>query len=352
MLNRIFLRLLASIIFFGWACIATSTTFADKYVANEIYCETTDIASPEDLKHLQLYANNYSKDKAYYQAILASLYRRGEVVQTDLNKAKELLKQAVESDQSGLAFYELAILYQSGNKVEENKTAEEEYFKKALPLLIKTANQNDPRAQYRLAVMYEYGYGGVTKDQKESESLDELAAKNGHWLAEMRHGSNFKDKGDFYAAADWLCRSAKKGYTHGMRTLADLFAKESKNIAERNDTNDAEIIKQADELLAAARIWYKRSALHNPNPANWINLGQMLENGRVFISDYKKAAEWYRKASQANDMEGKYRLAMLIWFELEDEPNRRNKAEKLFKEVAKNGHEGAENMLEFIRDIK
>ena len=352
MMNRIFLRCLTTIIFVGWACVTNGTVLANKLAAQTNYCETKNIRSPEDFNVLSQHANKVSKDKDYYKAVLASLYRRGEVVQKNYDRTKELLQKAVESDQSGLAFYEFAILYQYGYGVEKNKITAEEYFKKALPLLKKIANEKkDARAQYRLAVMYNEGWGGLNKDPKQSVHFDKLAAENGHWLAQMRHGSNLKDAKDISSAEIWFCRSACNGYTHSMRLLADLYKERSEDIAKRNIDNDAQKEKEINALIAAARIWYEKSALHNPNHSEWVNLGQMLENGRVFIRDYNEAAKWYKKAGQAGDISGKYRLAMLMWFMLIEEPNQKKNAKKLFREAAHNGHEGAKNMLEFISEV-
>ena len=163
-------------------------------------------------------------------------------------------------------------------------------------------------------------------------------------MAKLRHGSNFRDgvgrKKDLIAAEKWLCRSALTGYSHNMRQLAELYM-----------TLYSE--KGLEIYLEAARAWYKASADNEFNDREWIVLGQLFENGRVLKRNYKEAAQLYKKTienSENTDLVniGKYRFAMLIWFDLLEESREKKSAIQMFSEAALSGHEGAKNMIEYI----
>ena len=101
---------------------------------------------------------------------LAKLYSKGtESVSSDMKKARFYYEQAAAMNIPE-AQYELALLYDVGNKIPENR-------KKAIEQMIK-ASKILPKAKYALAVWIERGYLG-TPNQKKAVELYEQAADSG-----------------------------------------------------------------------------------------------------------------------------------------------------------------------------
>lgn len=94
-------------------------------------------------------------------------------------------------------------------------------------LIRKSANQNQPAAQYRLAKLYEIGEG-VTQDSEMARQLTERAARNGNriamhdlalYYAEGRGGV----EADLPTAANWFEKAAERGVVDSQFNLGVLF---------------------------------------------------------------------------------------------------------------------------------
>ena len=92
----------------------------------------------------------------------------------------------------------MGILHEYGYGIAEDKENANKYYQKALPLLEDSVKERqDPRAQYRLAVYYEYGLGETKKDRERAAAYDLAAANQGHWLAQYRYGLYLRDVNDY-----------------------------------------------------------------------------------------------------------------------------------------------------------
>ena len=151
------------------------------------------------------------------------------------------------------------------------------------------------------------------------------------------------------AAEEWLCRSALSGFSSSMRLLADLYHEEARRILESTVVTNESRICKGNMFLNDARQWYLKWGESNPDPSVWVELGLMLENGRLFESNYDNAAEWYHKAAKEGNLEGLYRLALLLCFDMIEEPNHYEPAIKYAESAANKSYPDADHLLTFIR---
>ena len=128
--------------------------------------------------------------------------------------AKTLNSAAAAGD--SVAQFQLGLSY-----LEQGRTDE------GVSLIRKSANQNQPAAQYRLAKLYEIGEG-VTQDSAMARQLTERAATNGNriamhdlalYYAEGRGGVD----ADLQAAAKWFEKAAERGVVDSQFNLGVLF---------------------------------------------------------------------------------------------------------------------------------
>jgi len=130
------------------------------------------------------------------------------------NAAKTLNSAATAGDP--VAQFQLGLSY-----LEQGRTDE------GVSLIRKSANQNQPAAQYRLAKLYEIGEG-VTQDSEMARQLTERAARNGNriamhdlalYYAEGRGGVD----ADLPIAANWFEKAAERGVVDSQFNLGVLF---------------------------------------------------------------------------------------------------------------------------------
>jgi len=129
--------------------------------------------------------------------------------------AAKTLNSAASAGDS-VAQFQLGLSY-----LEQGRTDE------GVSLIRKSANQNQPAAQYRLAKLYEIGEG-VTQDSEMARQLTERAARNGNriamhdlalYYAEGRGGV----EADLPTAANWFEKAAERGVVDSQFNLGVLF---------------------------------------------------------------------------------------------------------------------------------
>jgi TPR repeat protein len=131
------------------------------------------------------------------------------------------------------------------------------------------AKQGDAEAQWFLAVMYEFGVGGVVKNEAE--------------------------------AVKWYRKLAEQGDAAAQYNLGQMY-EEGRGITR----NDAEAVR-----------WYRKAveqalAVANQGDANAQRLlGTIYEEGRAVSQNYAEAVRWYRKAAEQGDMTAQYSLGMM-----------------------------------------
>ena len=128
--------------------------------------------------------------------------------------AKTLNSAASEGDP--VAQFQLGLSY-----LEQGRTNE------GVSLIRKSANQNQPAAQYRLAKLYEIGEG-VSQDPEMARQLTERAAANGNRIA-MHDLALYYAEGrggvtaDLPTAAKWFEKAAERGVVDSQFNLGVLF---------------------------------------------------------------------------------------------------------------------------------
>lgn len=331
-------------------------------VVNTTLCSSATIAPGEDIGNIERLANSEGPDQAYFQAVLAGLHRRGYLVEKDFAKAYALLKRALQGENRGIAHYELWVIYDNGYGVEKDKEKAKTLAQQAYSELSNEHDGDDPRVLLRLGVLYSEDVEGIPKDVTKATKFDRRAAESGHWLGQYRYGLHLKRgtgvEKDLAEAEVWLCRSARQGFPIAMTDLAVVYRDRARLLEEKGTTRiqaseDYGSIKTASRvpLLDESRAWFMRSAEYSSDPSDWIRLGQMFENGRLFARNYEKAIEWYKKAAQEENSEGQYRLALLYWFNMNlSESDFKGQARKLFEAAVRSGHEQARNMIEYLNE--
>lgn len=111
---------------------------------------------------------------AQYQ--LAMMYKNGQGVRKNAQKAFELLTLAAKQNDSDAQF-DLSLMYSEGNVVEKDLI-------KAFNLMTRSANKGLASAQYNLGVMYYKGQG-VAKDNVKAADWYQKAAKLNYALAQF-----------------------------------------------------------------------------------------------------------------------------------------------------------------------
>ena len=136
------------------------------------------------------------------------------IVAPSSDAAKTLNSAAAAGD--GVAQFQLGLSY-----LEQGRTDE------GVSLIRKSANQNQPAAQYRLAKLYEIGEG-VGQDSEMARQLTERAATNGNriamhdlalYYAEGRGGV----EANLPTAANWFEKAAERGVVDSQFNLGVLF---------------------------------------------------------------------------------------------------------------------------------
>ncbi len=100
-------------------------------------------------------------------------------------------------------------------------------YARAMQLFLPRARQGDPEAEYYVARMYENAQG-VAKDPEQVVKWYELAARHGHPKAQYKMAIGYAMgygglKHDDVAAGKWLIRSAENGYRRAQKVLAKAY---------------------------------------------------------------------------------------------------------------------------------
>jgi len=125
----------------------------------------------------------------------------------------------------------------------------------------KLAQKNNARAQYGLAVMYEFGQG-------------------------VRH--------DYKQAAHWYLKAAELDYAMAKNNLGMLY---EKGLGVKHDLNTA--------------VDYYRQAAEQGLASSQYNMGLMLSDGIGVKQDYKKAAYWLHKSADQGFAAAQYHLGLI-----------------------------------------
>ena len=162
---------------------------------------------------------------------------------------------------------------------------------KAVEWYRKAAEKGNTTAMNDLGLCYEYGQGGLTKDEAKAVTWYEKAAEAGNAKAMCNLGFCYKNGNgglteDEAKAGEWYRKAAEKGDTTAMYRLGICY-----ECGQGGLTQDE----------AKAGEWYRKMAETGDTDA-MCDLGFCYEYGEEGLTkDEVKAVKWYQKAAEAGD---------------------------------------------------
>lgn len=173
----------------------------------------------------------------------------------------------------------------------------------AFELFQKSANYGEPRGNYRLGTMYEFGRG-VERKYSEAAKCYLKAASQGHAKSHFRLGlmyfNGYHFEKDYAQAKREFEIASKLGEPLGDYMLGYL----TQNLSDSADK------------LNEATYWYERSAKSE-------HIDSFLQLGAIKLEqdDINSAIHYFRKAAILGNAEGQAYLANLILNNASDDPN-------------------------------
>ena len=225
---------------------------------------------------------------------------------------------------------------------------------RALSVLNELAAQNDPRAQYNLGAVYEWGLlrnvlpisqrvgkdklwrskAAEGRDLKKAAEWYLKAAKQGLPEAMARMGLFYEyGKGvtaDHKNAMSWYLRAAEAGYPKAMYRLGHAFAYPSNG--RESDTR--------------ALRWFRRASDLDYAPAQYA-LAFMLDHGRGAAVDPAQATRLYQRAADQGLIEARFSLGARYELGL-GAPHDLHAAAHWYRLAALQGHIGAQKRLFYL----
>ena len=168
------------------------------------------------------------------------------------------------------------------------------------PILMfrRAAEMGDPQGMYKLGVCYDFGKGGLKKDDAKAVEWYQKAAEAGNANAMMSLGFCYDfGQGELTAdeakAVEWWKKAAEAGDAEAMSVLASCYE------------YGLETLK---EDKAKAVEWWKKAAEAGDATA-MRNLGYAYGCGQGGLTkDEAKAVEWWKKAAEAGDATAMHKL--------------------------------------------
>lgn len=246
---------------------------------------------------------------------MANVYFRGELVERDVPRAKQLLEKAVELG-SGNAAYRIGWMYEHGF------LSEEPDYLKAMEMYEKAASMEDADGYCRAALYLANGYAGV-KDPEKSKAYYEKAAELGSCFA-MVELSFLYENGDgveqsYEKAFELLNRAAQEEYPYAMfrvglyqekgvlgePQLEEAFGWYQK-AAEAGDLEGIFALGRCykngigtEENMDAALEWFVKGA-EQEEARCLTELGLAYENGNGVEENAQQAIDYMKKAAERN----------------------------------------------------
>jgi TPR repeat protein len=286
------------------------------------------LGAPQDYeKAAEYYAAAAKKGDAKAQNKLGNCYYNGRGVPQDYGKAVEWYGKAAEQDDAN-ALYNLGNCYYNGWGAPQD-------YEQAANLYTGAAEQGHAKAQNNLANCYEKGQG-VPQSFDNAEYLYGAASAQGQPNALNRLGVCYdaagypEDSGIFEAAAYGFENDARDGSLDAQFVVGISY----------------EIGQGVGQNYKKSAEWYKKAANGgNADAAN--SLGVLTQYGRGVPQDYKEAVILYDYAADKGDANALYNLGNCYyngWGVLRDV----ERAKKFYKRAAEQGHAKAQNNLACI----
>jgi len=170
----------------------------------------------------------------------------------------------------------LAAMYYDGLGVPKDE-------KKAVALAQRTAKRDHAVAQFILYDAYQYGRGGLTKDEDKAFDWLQTSAENGYPQAQITIARMFFEKKDYYRSFNWAQIATKRNVANAMTLLGNHYAL-GVGVAQDN---------------AQAFQWYKRAAEFGDAEGQYW-LAEMYFTGRGVAKDNIQGRKWMAEAARQN----------------------------------------------------
>ncbi len=243
------------------------------------------------------FKKNYKKAARYYslasqennpiaQYLYGHLFHVGKLGYTDIHKANTFYKKAAKS---GLINAYVALGFNYETYLHNYKEAKKWYKLAAV--------KNDPKAQFNLALLYDYGKG-MMPDTNEAIHFYKEAAKNNIHEAQLVLADHyFKDRQtsrNVSEAYKWYELAVKRNKHHAAYRLAMMY--------EAGLGGKADINKAHRYYDMASRSGNRRASLA---------LARMYELGSGVQPSAEKAYSFYTKAKERGSLYAKYKVAQM-----------------------------------------
>ncbi len=233
-----------------------------------------------------------SPDNPYAKICLAFLYKNGQGVEADEEKAKEYMKAAYDElmpdklTEAESKIYNAEALMLNGElfAIPDLLGEESVDYAKALEWWEKSAELGNATAMNNIGWLYQKGYGVEQDYAKALEWYEKSAELGNDWAMNNIGNLYYNGNGvtqDYAKALEWYEKSAELGNAVAMNSIGNLYYRGN------GVTQD----------YAKAKEWWEKAAeLGYANAMN--NIGAMYYEGYGVEQDYAKAMEWYEKAAE------------------------------------------------------
>jgi TPR repeat protein len=206
----------------------------------------------------------------------------------DDEQVVQVRRRAEQGD--AMAQVEMGLMYFAGNKVPQNFSEAESWWKRA-------ADQQNAVAELNLGVMHQNGVG-VPKDEAEAVRWYRRAAEHGDDTAQFRLAqAYYSGTGalmDFVLAAEWYRKAAEQGNVLAQLTLGFLYR------AGEGVMRDLEL----------AIEWWRRAA-EQGNANAQFDLAMAYRDGDGVMQNIIEAYTWAALAAENSSGESRQRYARL-----------------------------------------
>jgi TPR repeat protein len=238
--------------------------------------------SIEKAKRIELYKIAAEKGNGCAQNNLGLLYKNGDGVEKDLEKAVYWFDQAVKNGNE-VAQYNLGQCYRLGIGVEKDET-------KAFQLYNESAKQDYLDGKFQLGNCYNKGIGTDINKEKAFKTFEEVAER-GHKIAQNELGTLYEKKAFEILETLKEAEEAKKG--------REIVTFETLKKGHKISQNDLRILyEKITKDFEKAFYWYSKAA-NNGNEVALYNLGSYYKFGKGGAKkDEAKANEFYEKSAE------------------------------------------------------
>ena len=293
--------------------------------------------SNDFVRAFQLAGPAAQKNNFLAQFILGNIYKGGRGAPQNKTEAEKWFRQALSHARPAAQNGEPRAQYVIGQLNQEGWVLPKNYLQ-AVVWYRKAAEQGFALAQFSLGVMYQWGLGGVTRDDKEALVWFRKAAEQGNANAQVSLGWVYQQglgvaKDDKEALA-WYRKAAQQGSAVAQNNIGFMYQGGLGGVTK----DDKEAV-----------IWYRKAAKQDYARAQ-SNLGNMYQQGLGVPKDDKEAVAWYRKAAEQGDAAAQYSLGWMYQWGL-GVPDDDKEAVAWYRKAAEQGDARAQGKLKELAEV-